>query len=197
MKFDIIILSGGYSSRMKSDKALLITDGKTIIEMLIEKLQPFANSIHIILGKNFNKVSSIVSTKQVLCHFNENHDLGMFSSIQKGFSEVSGVNPILLQMIDQPFLPTKYYQQLTDSYDQKYQIIQPIHYTEKRKGHPIIFSHQMMDVVRNFNKNSNLREVFSSLSLESFKLVEIDDKRIFQNINTPQEWENYKKNTQN
>lgn len=42
-----IILSGGKSSRMGKDKALLKIGAKTIIEIMIDKLKPFCNEIMI------------------------------------------------------------------------------------------------------------------------------------------------------
>ena len=44
-KINGIILSGGQSSRMGEDKALLQIGGRKIIELMIEKLKPFCNEI--------------------------------------------------------------------------------------------------------------------------------------------------------
>lgn len=44
-KINGIILSGGQSSRMGKDKALLKVGAKTIIEIIIDKLKPFCNEI--------------------------------------------------------------------------------------------------------------------------------------------------------
>lgn len=55
-KINSIILSGGKSTRMGEDKALMEVGAKTIIEIIIEKLKPFSNDI-IISADDLEKYS--------------------------------------------------------------------------------------------------------------------------------------------
>ncbi len=53
MEVTAIILAGGESSRMKTNKALLQWQNKTIIEHLLETLQPIANQV--LISDNTNR----------------------------------------------------------------------------------------------------------------------------------------------
>ncbi|HHE38089.1 MAG TPA: hypothetical protein ENL20_05905, partial [Candidatus Cloacimonetes bacterium] len=121
-KIDTILLTAGLSQRMGTDKALLQIKGKRIISIILEKLSVFSERIFIILGANYHQVKKVLfdefgDKRKINLVYNENHKQGMFSSILKGFNSVSGKNPILLQMIDQPFISLETYQKLINNLD--------------------------------------------------------------------------------
>ena len=198
IRTDSVLLSAGLSQRMGTDKALLQINGKRIISGILEKLSLFSEKIVIILGANYHKVKKIVmdeitDIKKVEFIYNENYQEGMFSSILKGFSSVSGKNPILLQMIDQPFISVETYQELLDNLDSDHLIFQPyfpgkiIHF-----GHPLLFSHSFKDILLTHKNKKNLREVMVLFN-DKRKLIAVNDKSIYQNLNDPVEFEKIKK----
>ena len=75
--------------------------------------------------------------------YNENHHYGMFSSIQKGLNSIKNTDPILLQMIDQPFVPIEIYKDLVKFFQPSMKLLQPSYH--KKAGHPLIFSTQFKE----------------------------------------------------
>ncbi len=189
-KIESILLSAGQSSRMGTEKALLEIDGKMLISIILEKMLSFSTKVYIILGDNLENVRQVVKkenfpSEKIEFIFNEKHHLGMFSSILKGFSATTGKHPVLLQMIDQPFVPLAIYKKLIDFLDEEHFIFQPSCEIngKKRAGHPILFSQDFKELILKNQDRSNLREVIL-LYNKKRKYIEVDDKVIFQNLNT-------------
>ena len=184
MKVETIILAGGYSSRMGMDKALIGMEGVSTIEFLIRKLTPFSKAIHVILGRNYQTVAPLV-TQTANAIFNSDHHLGMFSSIKAGFKCISADAPILLQMIDQPSVPVTVYQHLLSSLDTENLFFQPLISDSGEKGHPVILSPKLKDIILEEPSNSTLRDVLQNIPLASKKWVPVRDIQVLQNMNTP------------
>ncbi|MCK4312733.1 MAG: NTP transferase domain-containing protein [Candidatus Cloacimonetes bacterium] len=200
-KIESIILSAGESSRMGKDKALLHIRKKRTVTIILEKLLTFSEKVYIVLGDNFKEVKKAVLKENLPFEkiefiFNENHHLGMFSSIRKGFSVTSGEYPVLLQMVDQPFIPREIYREIIASLDDEHLIFQPsINLNGKlQAGHPILFSPKFKEIILNFSDNSTLRKVIREYQNKR-KFVLVDDKVILQDFNTEQDFKKYLKDS--
>ncbi len=83
-----IILSGGKSSRMGKDKALMKVGAKTIIEIMIDKLKPFCNEL--IISADDTKKYSLFGYKVVPDKFKNCGPLaGIYSSLLESNREKS------------------------------------------------------------------------------------------------------------
>ena len=192
-RIESIILSAGKSERMGRDKALLRIENKTHIVLIIEKLLPFSENVYIVLGENLEAVRNEVITsnlnpEKIKFIYNQNHEQGMFSSVLKGFSAITGKYPVLLQMVDQPFLPVSIYRQLVGGLDEDHFIFQPyIQWNgRKRVGHPILFSTEFRNFLFANSDKPTLRDVIH-LVPEKRKFILVEDEEIMQNINTKNE----------
>ena len=159
-------------------------EGVSTIEFLIRKLTPFSKAIHVILGRNYQTVAPLV-TQTANAIFNSDHHLGMFSSIKAGFKCISADAPILLQMIDQPSVPVTVYQHLLSSLDTENLFFQPLLSDSGEKGHPVILSPKLKDIILEEPSNSTLRDVLQNIPLASKKWVPVRDIQVLQNMNTP------------
>ena len=175
---------------MGKDKALLRIENKTHIVLILEKLLPFSEKVYIVLGENLEAIKNEVNTsnfdsEKIKFIYNENHELGMFSSVLKGFGAITGKYPVLLQMVDQPFLPVSVYRQLIESLDEDNYIFQPYIQRNGKKlaGHPILF---FKDFLLSNSDKSTLRDVIYLVS-EKRKFILVKNEVILQNINTKDE----------
>ncbi len=189
-KINSVILSGGKSSRMGFDKALVDYNGKILIEHIIEKLEIFSDKIYIVLGHHFDLIkNSIKPNEKIKFLFNENYELGMFSSIKKAIENIDFNIPFFLQMVDQPFVSNDVYKSIINSYDNNYLLIQPS--KNNKKGHPLLFNPDIIEVIKKASLEDNLKNILSN-HLTEIKYVEIDDESIFDNINTKELFEQHK-----
>jgi len=95
-----IILSGGKSSRMGEDKALMKVGSKSIIELMIDKLKPFCNEI--IISTNITEKYSQFGYKVVPDKFKNSGPLaGIYSSLLETNSERNFVISCDLPLVSQ------------------------------------------------------------------------------------------------
>lgn len=193
-RIESIILAAGKSARMGKDKALLKSNNKTHIILILEKLLPFSEKVNIVLGENLEAVrnevvASNLDPGKIEFIYNQNHEQGMFSSILKGFGAITGKYPVLLQMVDQPFLSVSLYRQLVESLDEDHFIFQPYVLKNGKKfaGHPILFSIEFKDLLLANSDKSTLRDVIHQVS-EKRKFILVEDEKIMHNINTKDEF---------
>ncbi|MBC8416278.1 MAG: NTP transferase domain-containing protein, partial [Candidatus Cloacimonetes bacterium] len=150
--------------------------------------------VYIVLGENLQAVTkevvaSNLDPEKINFIYNQNHEQGMFSSILKGFGAITGKYPVLLQMVDQPFLPVSLYRQLVESLDEDHFIFQPYVLKNGKKfaGHPILFSIEFKDLLLANSDKSTLRDVIHQVS-EKRKFILVEDEKIMHNINTKDEF---------
>lgn len=91
MKIDGVILAAGFSTRANTFKMTLEFKGKTILENVIDNMSLYVDRIIIVGGYRIEEIEKIVKRyEKVELIFNDKYEEGMFSSIKKGISKVSG-----------------------------------------------------------------------------------------------------------
>lgn len=103
-----LILSAGFSSRMKDFKPLMKIGGKTPLEILIDNLRTAGvDDIYVVVGYNAEILTEYLSDKGVHVVENENFEQGMFTSIQKGVEAAAagGHDCFLMTPVDIPLVP--------------------------------------------------------------------------------------------
>ncbi|MCD4819409.1 MAG: NTP transferase domain-containing protein [Candidatus Cloacimonetes bacterium] len=192
-KVQTIILSAGFSSRMGEDKALLDYDDIPIIVNLIRKIENLSEKVFIVLGENFLQVKSVIEQydydSKIEFIKNQNVKNGMFSSVKVAFDSITDELPIMLQLIDHPFVGNTVYEKLIEAFDPNYLIFKPyMHYrNKKRAGHPILFSPEFVDIIRKESIDSNLKELINRFQ-DKICYVEVEDQAILHNLNNKKDY---------
>jgi len=169
--------------------------------------------LHLILGHHCDLIKESIEEQfldKINIVYNENHLEGMYSSIKKGVSSLSGNNSFILHMIDQPFIDQELYFKIRDEYDGHSPICQPCYIappapqppkggaTENagrgnalvlaqpslngKLGHPIVINKSLIPSIKNDTKNVSLRDFFKPY-YKDIQLVEYDKNTILQNLN--------------
>lgn len=148
---DGIILAGGYSSRIKTNKMTLIYNDLPIICNVIESMKDFCNKIIVVTGHYHNEIEKVVNKyDKVIVKRNNNYDLGMFSSVITGVKELN--NDFFLTPGDYPLIKKETFKKLLDS---KGVIRVPIY--NNRRGHPILMKKELIEPLLNEPMDSNLK----------------------------------------
>jgi molybdenum cofactor cytidylyltransferase len=115
-----VILSAGASSRMGREKALLpwppaaristensgqmLPTGQTLLTTSISALKPFAESVIVVAGNNFESLAPMVAAHGALIVRNPAPERGQFSSLQVGLHKLiaCGYDAAMITLVDCP-----------------------------------------------------------------------------------------------
>jgi len=177
-----IILAAGFSRRAGVWKMALPIKGRTVIERAIMGMYPVVNRIIVVGGYNFKNLLKIIEKyEKVFPVYNENFPLGMFTSVQKGVEKVSGDRFFILPG-DIPLVKPSTYKYMLE---QEGDIIVPVY--EGRKGHPVLLSYAMKELLLDEERGSNLKAFINRMG---FKKVIVDDPFIRMDIDTLEDYWN-------
>lgn len=162
-----LITAAGLSSRMGAFKPILLYNGKSFLVNIIEKLNPICDKIVIVTGYKASlietELKSLPQNDKIKTVFNENFKDGMFSSLQVGLKSELNSDWILYHFIDQPNLPTAFYEDLFSQIEDSFDWIQP--QFDQKNGHPILLNKRMISVISSSPNTSNLKEISSQTDI--------------------------------
>lgn len=77
---DAIILAAGLSTRMGKNKLLLPFGSSTVLNAVIEKAEPFADRIIVVLGNESDRVRDSITSSKVTFALNPDYEKGQLTS---------------------------------------------------------------------------------------------------------------------
>ena len=176
---EAVILAGGFSSRANGFKPLFEIGGTTLIERAVVPFLKLCDRVIVVTGyrsKDINKV--LGKYHKVHLVFNKNYADGMFSSIKKGVSEVTG-DRFFLTPGDYPFITKEICELLTEFNEE---VIIPSF--SHRKGHPILIDSKLKEEILHSSEIS-LRDF---LKKKSSKIVSVEDEGVLKDIDTDEDY---------
>ncbi len=153
---ECLILSAGKSERMGDLKPLLKYKNQSFLANIIIKTAPLCKNVLVVLGYKSDEIQEKVTNeliqlssggkyegdKDILSKvkfvFNPGYEKGMYNSLQKGLSELSGNGWTIYHFADQPGVPEEFYSNFLAQTEENCDIIQPLFM--KRKGHPLLLN---------------------------------------------------------
>lgn len=186
---DCIILAAGLSSRMFDFKPLMLYNGVSFLENIINKAIKYCNKVIVVTGHNSKLIEFIIQTKykneKIFTVFNPEYNSSMYLSLLAGLKHVTKNNYVLYHFIDQPTIPEKFYSEFLDEIDATSLILQP-RYKFKR-GHPLLFSFNFCKHLLNSNPDSYLKLEMKKFENE-IKYWDCNYMQILKDFDTPEDF---------
>ena len=124
---------------MGTSKPLLLLNGKTVLEILLDEyINSQLSEVILVLGAAAEKIEEKLADlefEKLKIIVNINYKKGMLSSIQKGFEVINNADAILVGLVDNVFITKDIINFLIREYENR-EILIPIF--NGRGGHPIV-----------------------------------------------------------
>ena len=190
----IILLAAGNSTRMGSPKQLLLYQGKTLLERIIDtSLQVFDNNkIIIVLGANHSEIAFQIKDKITLISVNEEWESGMASSIKSGLQTLLNHFPEMercfISVCDQPYLSSEVFIEMLKLADYSSKEIIAAEYAGTI-GVPALFSKKYFKKLLHLSGEQGAKKIIQQ-NMDDVNIFTFDEGAI--DIDTPSDYENLK-----
>lgn len=185
-----IVLAGGLSTRMGTQKLLLPFGRKTIVERVVENiLNSGINRIVVVLGANYAEIEEVLKSWPVKTVWNENFQEGMHTSVISGVKALPlDAKAVLIFLGDQPFISEKVVQNVVEAWKSSGKgIIIPLF--DGKRGHPPLYDMKLRHELSTLNPEIGLRSVAQKFPEDIFE-VETFCPEIVRDIDTPDDYAN-------
>jgi len=190
--FSVIVLSGGFSSRMLKPKFLLDFNQKTFIECIVEQyIKMKCKELIIVINNKYTDLLKSLNLPgdKVQIVVNKYPEKERFYSIQCGIKELKEKEYVFLHNVDNPFVNPSTIDALIRSI-KNYDFAVPTF--SNRGGHPVLLNKKPVeDIVSAQNTNQNFK-----IFLKKYRRINVPvkDKNILVNINTQDDYRSLKMN---
>jgi molybdenum cofactor cytidylyltransferase len=202
-----LIISAGFSARMKEFKPLKKYADLPFIINIITKLSTISTEIFIVTGYRGEDIQGEVNRwlqreprdswlepplfsrkdwhsiqDRVYYVHNSDYKKGMFGSLQRGLEHLQSASWILYHFVDQPNIPFSFYTDFAAQSDESFNWIQPRF--EGKNGHPLLFHQEIIPLILNEPVSGNLKKVSRSKEIYK-KFWDCKYPQILQDFDTP------------
>lgn len=177
-----IILAGGKSSRMGTDKAILLLKEKTFIQHIIVAMKPLVNNMIIVSDNPNHEEFEIERIEDVI------KDAGPLAGIYSGLQH-SNTDYNLVVSCDVPLITTEVLRQLINNHEVNYDVIQ-LESHQKTMPLTAIYKKPCEQLIKDLLDKGE-RRVRYAVSQLTTKTLMLDDKlsSALKNINTKEEFD--------
>ena len=194
-----VILAAGESTRMGTDKALLPwppgaagspPTGQTFLSAAIQALQPFSETVIVVVGKNENNLTPVIYANGASLVRNPAPERGQFSSLQVGLHEVlsHGRDAAMVTLVDRPAAKAATLGALCSAFTEAASNVWAVvpEYNGKH-GHPFLLAREMIEAFLKAPPTATARDI-EHQNLHHVSYVAVDDPRVTLNVDTPEEY---------
>lgn len=179
-KVSVSILCGGKSSRMQSEKGLVLFQGTPFIEHIIEAALPISDSIQLVTNTAdydylpYQKIKDIELDKGPIG--------GIYSALVHSESEMN-----LILSCDVPMISTELLSELIEKHQTDFEVSV---FSEANKIHPLIgiYSKKIIPILRKAIEENDLK-MMRLLDKLQHQIIKVEDERRqqFKNVNSQAE----------
>jgi molybdenum cofactor cytidylyltransferase len=183
-----VVLAGGESRRMGTQKLLLPFGETTVIEAVVRTaLDSEADGTLVVLGADREKVGRALRSYPLTFAVNKEYRLGMLSSIQAGFKALpADAEAAVVMLGDQPAIPPEVIDDLVCSYrENRRGIIIPVY--AGRRGHPVLIDAKYRDEVLGLDPEVGLRQLIQAHP-EDVLEVGVSSPAVLKDIDRPEDY---------
>ena len=194
-----VILAAGESTRMGTDKALLpwpptavgsSPTGQTFLSAAIQALEPFSETVIVVVGKNENNLAPVVYANGASLVRNPDPDRGQFSSLQVGLQEVlsHGRDAAMVTLVDRPPASAATLKTLcaafTEAANNVWAVVPDY---DGKHGHPFLVAREMIEAFLKAPASASARDI-EHQNLRHVTYVAVDDPLVALNVDTPEQY---------
>jgi molybdenum cofactor cytidylyltransferase len=182
-----LILAAGESSRMGTDKALLLYRGRTFVETNVQALRDAGlRRITVVLGHHADEIRGKTNLEGAEVVVNENYARGQTSSLQAGLQKLASpeVEAVILSLVDHPgFSPETVRTMVARFRETQCAVVIPTY--QNRRGHPVLIAQSLFDELLRLTPDTGANAILRQHHSEK-DMVEINDPGILLDIDTPE-----------
>ena len=187
-----LILAAGKSQRMGSPKALLRIYGRTFLEHIAsEAQQSNLTEVKIVLGSQAELILERLPQLRANVVINPEYEQGQLSSLIRGLKALEGysIDGLMLFLVDHPFVDRNLINELLDWFSSHNNPL-VIPTFKKKRGHPIIFAHELFPELINAPVDAGAVIVVRKYQ-DKILHVETGQAGILLDIDTPEAYREY------
>lgn len=180
-----IVLSGGKSSRMGSDKGLKLFKGKPLVEYAIEALEPYCDNI--LLSTNNPEKYTKYHLPKIVDEIKSIGPMGgIYSCLKKSSSEIN-----IFLSCDMPFVDSKLIKFLLENIEADIDALVPVHDGNKVEPLCAYYNLGLLSSLEMFveTKNYKLMDFLDSINAKKLRMEDwiAYNHLYFNNFNTPED----------
>jgi molybdenum cofactor cytidylyltransferase len=192
IKYGIIILAAGNSSRLGEPKQLLSYQSNSLIRNVVEQSQKIPQAIAMVVtGASADLIETELVGQHIFIRYNPAWSTGMASSIKTGVSEFLLLHPsldaLLITVCDQPFLRSEIMRSLIEEYNSTSKNIIASAYNNTL-GTPVLFSKKYFTALQQLQGQEGAKKIIithpedvSSINFPSGE-IDIDTKEDYNKL---------------
>ena len=187
-----LILAAGKSQRMGSPKALLRIYGRTFLEHIAsEAKKSNLTEVKIVLGSQAELILERLPQLRANVVINPEYEQGQLSSLIRGLKALEGysIDGLMLFLVDHPFVDRHLINELLDWFSSHNNPL-VIPTFRKKRGHPIIFAHDLFPELINAPVDAGAVIVVRKYQ-DKILHVETGQAGILLDIDTPEAYREY------